>query len=59
MQIPSVSAAVHNILTAGLSHCKYTYEDLKFIQFCSALVSGLPWTADDIWYVWEVRMVET
>ena len=35
MHSPLTSAAVQNRLPAGLCHCKYTYEDLLFIQLCS------------------------
>jgi len=35
MQYPLISAALQDWLAAGLYHCKYTYEDLLFIQVCS------------------------
>ena len=35
MQSPLITAALQDRLAAGLYHCKYTYEDLLFIQVCS------------------------
>ena len=32
---PLFKAALQNRLTAGLSHCNYTYGDLLFVQVCS------------------------
>ena len=35
MQSPLISAAQQDWLASGLHHCKYTYQDLLFIQVCS------------------------
>ena len=35
MQCPLLSAALQDMLAAGLYHCNYAYEDLLFIQVCS------------------------
>ena len=36
MHFPLLTDAVQNRLAAGLCQCKYTYEDLLFIQVCGA-----------------------
>ena len=35
MQSPLISAAQQDWLASGLCHCKYTYENLLFIQVCT------------------------
>ena len=40
MQCPLLSAALQDMLAAGLYHCNYAYEDLLFIQVCSDPTPG-------------------